>query len=485
MSSTVHSAEPATSARRAILMMAATSFLVPAAGVVTAPILSRALDPEGRGQLAAALAPASLMLAIATLGLPDALTFYLAKHRHLTRPALLRAGLATFTLGVVCVGLIWAFLPFLQAGDPGLGRLILLAAVLAIPGLVQGAFRGAATGLQMWNHAAVERVLSTGLRLVGLLLLWLGGQLTVLSALLVSAIGPLVAALVYLPLLWRTRNDPTPPAATGTADRDRTEFKPPAAAGTEFEPATATEAPGFGAIVRFGLEIWIGSVAVMALARSAALVMVPLSDERALGLYAVATTISDIPLVVALTVQGTLFGVNSADADVSRVTATSRLTLLVGGLGCLVIGATLPLWITPLFGAGFGAATVPSVLCLLSSLLSIPGLMAASGISAAGRPGLRSAGLAGALVINILALVLLVPAFGAVGAGLASIATDALMTAYMIIVGARVMGVARSEFVRIRGADVVRVWTESLRVARGLAARVTRRPQATGDGDHS
>ena len=89
--------------RRAVLLVTVSSFLVPAAGVLTQPILARALGVEGRGELALALAAPGLALAVATLGLPEALVYYLAKHPRITRPALLLASLVVLGLGVVCL----------------------------------------------------------------------------------------------------------------------------------------------------------------------------------------------------------------------------------------------------------------------------------------------------------------------------------------------------------------------------------------------
>ena len=81
--------------RRAVVLMSATSLLVPAAGVVTAPILAHARSVDGRGELAAALAPAALMLNAATLGLPDSLTYHIAKVPQIARSVLARASLVT------------------------------------------------------------------------------------------------------------------------------------------------------------------------------------------------------------------------------------------------------------------------------------------------------------------------------------------------------------------------------------------------------
>lgn len=437
-------AEKEPSFRGAVLLMTATSFLVPFAGLITAPILARALGSDGRGEMAAALAPAALMLSVATIGLPDALTYHLAKRPSITRLALLWASLATLALGALCVVAISLALPFLSADDPALGGYIVLAATWTIPALVFGVFRGAATGRQLWRFVAVERVVNTSLRVISFVTLWALGLLTVYSAVLVSVLVPLAAGIVYVVLLAKPPSD---------LDQD-----------TEH---TGALRPVFA----FGLRIWLGSVASMLLDRMAPLLMAPLSSVEDLGYYSVANTVSDLPLIIALAITGTLFGVNSRTTDTARVTLTSRLTLLVGFLGCAVLGGILPLWIAPLFGSEFTPSIVPTIMLLISTLMCIPGLMAGAGLSSWGRPEFRSIGLGVAVLTNVGVFVALVPPFGVLGAAWCSIITNFVLSAFMVLASWRIMGVSPLDFFLIRGSDVVRVVSE----ARSVVFRILRR----------
>lgn len=430
--------------RKAALFMTATSFLVPLGGLVTAPVLARALGTDGRGELAASLAPSALVLAAATLGLPDALTYFVAKRPSITRRALVWGSLVTALLGVVCSLLVWVALPFLSVGDAELGDLIMLAAWWTVPALVVGVFRGAAIGRQMWGTVALERVLMTVLRVVCFFGLWAVGLLTVYTAVVVSIALPILVGVVYVVLLKR------PPRDSDQELEDERQMAP---------------------IFAYGGRVWLGSVASMVLSRLAPLLMLPLSDAHALGLYTVATTISDLPLIVALAIQGALFGVSSRATDAHRVTATSRLTLLVGTVGCFLIGVSLPLWIGPLFGDEFNAAIWPTIMLLVSALICIPGLMAASGLSAWGRPGLRSAGLFAALAANLSAFVLLVPLWGVYGATTTSIISNVVLTLVMVLTVSRVMKVPAVEFVAVRGGDVVQLWNEGKRLWSAMRGR--------------
>lgn len=436
--------------------MTASSFLVPAAGLVTAPILARALSTDGRGELAAALAPSALMLGAATLGLPDALTYHLAKQPQFTRKALKWATLITLALGLVCLLATWLALDFLSAGSRTLGQLILLSAALTVPALAVNVLRGAAMGRQMWNRVAVERLIITSIRVLSFGLLFIASDLTVLAAVLVNVITPIVAGVVYWPLLRR----PLAPPDDQTTTSDDGEG--------DVSDQLGGSRSVLSTIVSFGSKVWLGSVASMLLSRAAQLLMTPLSSVEDLGLYSVATTISDLPLVVALAIQGALFGVNSKARDAEQITATSRLTLLVAVVGCVVMGATLPFWITPLFGREFAPALVPTLMLLASALLCIPGLMASTGLSAWGRPGLRSLGLTVTLVANVATFVLLVPRLGVYGACWTSLVSNVVMSGFMIIACRRTLHVPATSFFLIRGSDVRRAWAEGMGVLRRI-----------------
>ena len=431
--------------RRAMTLVTLSSFLVPAAGVLTQPILARALGAGGRGELTAAMAPAALTIAVATLGLPEAMTFYLAKHPRLTRRALLWATSLTAALGLVCLLVTYLFVPFLSAGNTELGRLILLGMALTIPAMLIGAFRGAASGRQMWGTVALERLVNTVLRIVGFGLFWILGYLDVFTAVLVTCFPPMLAGLVYVRLLRRPPFDEFETTVGGSIGR---------------------------LLLSYGGRVWFGSVASMLLARASQLLMAPLSSVEDLGLFSVASTVADLPLIVAMAIAGALHGVNSRSNDPDQVTTTTRVTFLVGLVGCLVFGATVPFWIEPLFGAEFGSATVPTLLLLFSAVICTPGLMAATGIAAWGRPGLRSVGLVITLVVNVTVFVALVPLLGVIGGCVTSIVSNLVMTSYMVVVAARVLQQPVASFLVPRKSDLVLAGRELRHLATQALSRL-------------
>lgn len=437
--------------RRAVWFMTASSFLVPAAGLLTQPLLARALGVDGRGEVAAALAPAALAASVATLGMPDALTYLTARHPRVTRRALAWAGALSTALGLLCLAAVWGLLPFLTSGDAQLGRYVLVAMALAVPLLCVGALRGAAMGRQMWREVALESFTNVSLRVALLVALFATGRLTPLSAVVVTSVTPLVAGVVY----WRLLRRP-PQESTGDAAGEQ----PPDDV--------------LRALVAFGSRVWLGSVASMLLARVGQVLMVPLSSTRDLGLYSVAVTVSDVPLLVALAAAGALMGVGARSNDPVQVATSTRLGVLLGCAGCLGLGALVPFVTVPLFGEDFAGAVVPTLLLIASAALCVPGLMTGASLAAFGRPGLRSIGLGVTLVVNVVAFALLVPVLGVYGACATSILSNVVLTTYNVVAASRVMRQRPADYLVPRGADVALAWHEGRRVLGAAAGRLRR-----------
>lgn len=442
--------KPAVSMRRAMAFTTTTSMLVPVIGVVTAPVLARALGVEGRGEVATAMAPAALVAAVATLGLPEALTYHLARRPDQTRRALVPAALVSLALGALCYCLSWAFASVLTKGDAQLIPIMLVGTALALPQMLVGLLRGAAVGLQMWGAVAADRALSSLLRLVVLLALALAGVLDVRVAVVAMSVIPIVTGVVYWRvLLRRAPATGTPPSSSsGSITRD---------------------------VLSFGSSTWLGAVASMATGRVAQLMTTPLSDATQLGLLVVAITISDVLFILITAVRDTLFGVNARFDDRDQLMAISRSALLVGAVGALALGATVPLWIGPVFGAQFAPATEPTWWLLVAAVTNIPGLMAGAGLGAWGRPGLRSMSFVVALVVLVAGFLLLVPSMGAVGAGLAAIASGTAMSVFAVALAARVNRSSPWAFVVPRRSDVVALGHEGARLVRAVRTRLPRR----------
>jgi O-antigen/teichoic acid export membrane protein len=116
--------------------------------------------------------------------------------------------------------------------------------------------------------------------------------------------------------------------------------------------------------------------------------------------------------------------------------------------------ALVGIWGVPwLFGSEFSQAVPVLEILLLGVVVGNPGSIAGAGLSARGRPELRSWSLVIAVAVNIGLLVLLVPMFGAIGAAWAT-AVGNLIAGGLNIVWLRVFfGIPISTFLAPRVSD--------------------------------
>lgn len=414
----------------------------PLAAFATAPILAHALGVDGRGALAAATAPFLLATTAATLGIPEALTYTIARSPSVVRRASRNGMLVLLTTGLLAVAAVLLAAPLLSAGDRGLAALMVLATVGLVPALCLGAARGVAAGLHRWDLVARERAVASLLRLAAIAGLAAAGHLTPLTATLTIALSPVLAGAAYLPLrrvVWDgdARDGPGPGAAA-----------PARAAG----------------LLHYGSRVWVGSLSGVLLARMDQLLMAPLAGTFELGLYAVAVNVGEVPLVVNSAVRDVVFSADAGDRSDGRLTTAARLSSVAVAVSALVLAATLPLWVEVVFGAEFAPAVPVAWVLLAAVALGMPGSVAGAALSARGRPGLRSASLLVASVVNVALVLVLVPAHGALGAAAATLAGSVLAGTLNVVLVRRHFGIPPLAFYGLRRADLAVLASAARRV---------------------
>ena len=381
-----------------------------------------------------------LAMSALTLGLPEAITYYVA--RGVGAPgAILRRGILYLSIvGVFGSLIIVLIASLLTQGAPGTVRtLISVAACFLVPTLIMGAIRGAAAGLQAWGVIAAERLVGAVGKLAAIIVLLLMGSLTPLTATICIAVGNFAGIVVYVVLIGK---------------KNRVRMR--SGAGLR-----STELLGFGA------RMWFGSLAGVLLSRLDQTLMIPLSNTYQLGLYAVAVSISEVALVFNSAVRDVMFARESASRQDSRLGLASRLsTMLTFALATAIAVASVK-GIPILFGSDFAGAVLPTILLLIAVFAGNPGSVAGAGLSARGRPGLRSLSLVIAVVFNVAAFICLVPTLGAVGAALATLVGN-LVAGYLNIVWLRVFfAIPVRDFLCVRRSDFSEI--------RRITARIIRR----------
>ena len=379
------------------------------------------------GVVAAATAPLTLVTTLATFGIPEAVTWTVARHPHLVRAAAGRAMAILFLGGACAMAAVFFASRWLSGGDRDIHRLMLIATIAVIPNLLVGVLRGVASAMQLWKNVALERILASGLRLVALAPFFLTGQLSPLVATVILAVMPVMGSLAYLRLARRF-----PAAGLEAVERSR-----------------------YSALLSYGGRVWIGSISGILLSRLDQTLMTPLTGSRQLGLYVVAVTVSELPLIINGSVRDVTFATDAAGSKDDRLAASARISFALCTLLGLGLGVTMVWWIPLLFGQQFDGSVPVAAILLLAVVLGTPGSIGGTGLSSRGRPGLRSLSLVVACLVNLGLLILLVPRLGAVGAAAATLVGNIMSSNLNLIFLSRVFKVPVRHFYGIRRGDLV------------------------------
>jgi len=420
----------------------------PLVSLFSGPILAQSLGVGGRGMVAAATAPFALVVALVTFGVPESVTYAVARAPHLARNVLARGMWLLVLAGVLACGLVFLASPVLSGEDPTIRELMLIACAAIVPNLIVGALRGVASATGRWAMVTSQRILGAILKLAILIPFWLTGNLTPLVATIVIAAVPVLGAFPYVLMLRKL---------------------PGRSADVPAEARTP-------ALLSYGSRTWAGSVSGILHARIDQVLLTPLAGPVELGLYVVAVAVGELPLIIHASIRDVNFVSEAAGSQDGRLAATARISTLLTGGAALFIGATMYWWLPVLYGRDFEAALPVTVVMLAAVVLGTPGSIAGSGLSGRGRPGLRSMTLFGAFVVNAALLFALVPSMGAVGAAWATVGGQVAQGAACIYLVNRHYGIPVRSFYGVRRSDVEQL----AQLVGGLRRRI--RPTREGKG---
>ncbi len=437
--------------------------VAPIAALATTPILSYALGVTGRGELAAATAPLLLGVTASTFGLPEAIMNLVARRPSALVAAIRRGALLITLAGLIGTAIVIGCAGLLSGGSASVQHLVVLASLALVPSLLVLVLRAGAAGLHQWRLVAMEQVIVAVARLGGVAGLAVAGVLTPLTATIVMALAPVVSGVVYLPLIRRRRE-----LVAALQQRSADPSVPDAAKGRH-RPAES-EAP-YPVLLSFGTRVWFGSLSGVLLSRLDQVMVTPLSNAYELGLYVAAVNISDVALVLNSAMRDVTTTADAADRDDDRLSASARisflLSLILGGALAVLLPFGLPL----LFGADFAPAVTPGWILLAAVVLITPGSIAGAGLSARGRPELRTLSLALACIINIVLLFALVPTFGAVGAALATLAGNLVCGVSNLLLLSRTSRIPLRRFLGVRRSDLRIIVDKGAGLVRSVGAR--------------
>ncbi|MBF4478310.1 Polysaccharide biosynthesis protein [Rhodococcus rhodochrous] len=366
--------------------------LGPALGILSGPILAHAMGAEGRGQFASIMQPITMAAAVASLGIPSAVAYFIARGRN-ARDCY-RLGLF---LGIVPTAIVIAVMVFygrIVSENQNIPYFFLLAcwSSIIVSAVVQ-IRRGSWQGVGQWRLLDIERGAGAVLRFLFVVVVALVGITSATyfsAAALISFV--IAAAILFIPL-----------------------------------PKDNSRSGDWSSMGKYSLLASIGTISTIASSRLDQLLMPAAASARELGYYAVAVTVAEIPLVLATLAARNSLQKSAKGASNIAIMRECLFFFAVCVLAVLAILVTAPI-VTPIvFGSDFGPSVLPMQILAISSLLTWVSVVASSVLSGRGYPGIGS-------VISIASLGTTVVAFVVFWSAVSS------MTASVIALGSSAVG---------------------------------------------
>lgn len=415
------------SSSRSLVVFSAASLLL---SVVAAALQARLLGPTGRGELAAAVVPATLVAMLLTGGVPD----YVARTTAIERSAVRASAVSIFLAAVVAVVTVPVY-SVIVLQLPGLNaetRFVWMAYVIGTPFFLIGYdLIAARTGQGAWFRVGLSKVLPQVFALCGL------AAATVLNF-SVSGIGLVLMVSAVLGTLL---------PAIGRSVGPKMKL---------VSRSAVTEA------VSFSLRGWVPGALALLNQRVDLLAVTFVATRTDLGYYAISTTVASVLGVVPASVGlGARNRVARGDVDVAATAcrAAVLLTAILGGLLAALIHPIVAMVLGPSF-----LPAVPIILVLIAGQVPLAAVVVLTlCVVGHGRPGSPLLGELGAILLTASIIVALVPVLGLMAAALANIAGTLLSLGVLLVLARRFFpesplrdyfAPSRSDVERIRRAIV-------------------------------
>ncbi|AWH00520.1 oligosaccharide flippase family protein [Rhodococcus ruber] len=324
---------------------------------MSGPILAHAMGPEGRGQFAGIMQPITVASAVASLGVPSAVAYYVARRSD---PR------ATFALGirttiaplvvVIAVMIVYAQFVSERQGIPY--RLLLLFWSAIILSVIVQIRRGVWQGLATWRLLDFERGAAAILRFALVIAVALVGWRHA-GAFAAGALSSFVIAsmLLFAKLPRRVR---------------------------DAENALP------GEFAKFSVFASIGTISTIASSRLDQLLMPAASNSDQLGYYAVAVTVAEVPLVFATLAARNALQRSAKNWGNRRIAADTAAYFGVCVVTSIAIGTTAQ-WLAPIvFGASFEPSVLSMQILSAASVATWIAVVSSAIMSGRGYPGYGS-----------------------------------------------------------------------------------------------
>ena len=382
-------------------------------------LLARLLGSRERGVLAAAVVWTGIVQVVASMGLPQALTYFVASDPSgvgsVFSAMLVILVVQSVAALMIAQSAVVELLARFQPAAVGAVRVYLFSVpfsllITYVATMAQGLKR-----FDLFNAPRVASSLVYVMALVLAVILGLREAGEVATLLLVAQIMVAVAAFVWFWVQVRPRG--------------------------HFEWQLVQK------LLQYGLKSYVGNLSWMANARLDQFIMSALVDLEVLGHYAVAVSYATVLFPLSGAFAATMFPNvvgGERDVAVSNISGTLKLNVLLSAGGALVLGLLTPVLLPFLFGVEFCPSVAPARILLVGAVLLGCNYVLSDGLRGMGFPLLPSIAEVLGFATTIGGLILLLPPFGILGAAWTSVLSYGAAFAFLFIAVGRLLNSRRS-----------------------------------------
>ena len=392
--------------------------------IISGVLVARSLGPQDRGYLALLIVVSGVCAIAGTLGLPAAVTYYIARDPgDARRIASSLAWVGALQLAGVFI-VQAAVLTALVHSDPPRVQVAAAISLLLPPGILALSFGLAILqGQRRFTAFNLLRILPSTAYVTGVVTVYVLNATTLVLFMALWAAVNLIGGLIAL--VFALRGLP--------------------------KHAEEDAAPSRRQMLNFGLKSLLGTLSPVDVIRLDQAVVGLLLSPVALGLYVVAQAFTQLPRVVASSIGMVAYPRIAAEIDPDSARRAMWKFFFVGlALSALVVGV-LELMAGELIGLFFGEdfteATAVAQILLLASLFVAGRRVLTDGINGIGHPGFGTIAEVASWILLLPSLAILLPWFGAEGVALAlavSWGVSLLLLVALALLADRTPGVRRA-----------------------------------------
>lgn len=382
-------------------------------GALGGILAARLLGPEGRGELAAAIAWVGILITIGQIDLPKSIIYHIAKNDE-ERNAVFQSFMFLFIIQSAIIIILGRLIALLVLGifqptalDPVLTYIWIVPASL-LTTYLNASFQG----MKRFGLFGLLRFLSAAVLLFSVLTGYAIGIDTshevILLMILFQYVLASIASLLALVFV--------------------------------FKPNWEWQLWKVNSLLVYGAKSYLSSLSWIANARIDQFVMsfsLPLGQ---LGIYSVAASYAGVIYPLLGSFANVLFphatGVDAAEA-IKKIVRVLTLTLVAGTIGAATLALMSPKLIPLLFGIRFYPAVYPAVVLLVGSIFLGGNYVLGDGLRALGRPLIPSIAETIGLIVTVTGLIFLLKRFGVMGAAFTSFLSYG--SVFLILLGSLVM----------------------------------------------